>query len=139
MQNELTQKITSVIESHRVGTLATIQGNKPFSRFMLFFHDGTTLYTATNKNTHKMEDIRSNPYAHVLLGVEGTGWHDDYVEIEAIVEIEEDTSLKTKFWDDKLSKLLNGPNDPDYVLLKLVPQEIRYIEKAGARPQIVTY
>jgi general stress protein 26 len=138
MSKELTKKITSVFEKHQVGTLATIQDNRPFSRFMLFFHDGLTLYTATNKNTHKMKDIQTNPYAHILLGVEGKGWEDDYVEIEAKIEVENDANTKEKFWNEQLYKWLNGPNDPEYVLLKLVPEKIRYIEKAGANPETIT-
>ncbi|MCA1032612.1 pyridoxamine 5'-phosphate oxidase family protein [Bacillus timonensis] len=137
MSSDLKSKIVEIMDKHQVGTLATIRNSRPYSRFMLFFHEDTTLYTCTNKETHKVDDVANNPYVHVLLGYEGKGWEDSYVEIEAKASVEESSELKQKFWTDKLSEWLSGPDDPNFVLLKLEPEKIRYIEKAGSEPQVL--
>ena len=54
---------------------------------MMFFHEDEVLYTAANKDTHKVDDIKQSPKVHVLLGYEGKGWNDSYVEIEAMAGI----------------------------------------------------
>ncbi|MFT8319873.1 MAG: pyridoxamine 5'-phosphate oxidase family protein [Bacillus sp. (in: firmicutes)] len=39
----LKEKIVQLFKHHKIGTLATIQNNKPYSRFMLFLAEGLTL------------------------------------------------------------------------------------------------
>ncbi|TDL77806.1 general stress protein [Peribacillus frigoritolerans] len=135
--SEAKEKVLQMFKEHKIGTLATIRQNKPFSRFMLFFHDELTLYTATNKDTHKAEDIESNPNVHVLLGFEGDGWKNDYAEIEGNASVEESAELKEKFWNKELKEWISGPDDPNYLLLKISPQSIRYYQKAGSKPEII--
>ncbi|MCA1318635.1 pyridoxamine 5'-phosphate oxidase family protein [Bacillus tianshenii] len=138
MNEGLENKITEMFSDHKVGTLATIRENRPYSRFMIFFHEGLTLYTATNQHTHKIEDIKANPHVHILLGMENTSWNEPYAEIEAEATVEENQELKNKFWDDKLSEWIKSPEDPEYLLLKLSPSAIRYYEKAGSEAEIWT-
>lgn len=137
MTTDLKTKITSMFSNHEVGTLATIRENRPYSRFMLFFNQGLVLYCATNEHTHKIEDIKSNPHVHILLGMQGSGWNDPYAEIEAEASFEESADLKQKFWDEKLSEWINSPEDPEYLLLKLTPSVIRYYEKAGSEAEVL--
>lgn len=136
MSDALKNKIQSMFDHHKIGTLATIRNNRPYSRFMIFFNEGLTLYTATNQHTHKMEDIHANPYVHILLGMENTSWNEPYVEVEAEVSIEESTELKNKLWDDKLAEWIKSPDAPEYLLLKLTPTAIRYYKKAGSEAEI---
>lgn len=133
--SDVKQKVLSILDNYKVGTLATIQNNKPYSRFMMFSHDDLVLYTATNKNAHKVDDIQSNPYVHILLGYDDQGWNDPYVEIEAKALIEDNKELKETFWNDHLKEWINSPDDPNYVLLQLTPENIRYFEKAGSEPE----
>lgn len=124
-----------ILKESRVGTMATVRSNKPHSRYMMFFNDGLDLYTATSKKTHKVEDIQSNPHTHILLGYEGEGLGDDYLEIEG--EISEAEHKKEEKWDDSFSMYFDGPHDPDYMLLKVEPSLIRVMNKKGEEPVIV--
>ncbi|MFZ3591417.1 pyridoxamine 5'-phosphate oxidase family protein [Bacillus sp. DJP31] len=135
MDEKLKQKVVELMDGNKVGTLATIRENKPFTRFMNFNHDEVTLYTATNKHTHKVEDISQNPSVHILLGNEGGSWHESYLEIEAVAEITDDAAWKEKCWDEHLHKWLEGPQDPNYVVLKLTPKSIRVFSEAGKDPE----
>ncbi|PGT79085.1 pyridoxamine 5'-phosphate oxidase family protein [Bacillus sp. AFS040349] len=138
MSEDLKKKLLEVVQNHKVGTLATIRQNKPFSRFMLFFNEDLVLYTATNKDTHKVEDINANPNVHILLGNDCKGWDDPYVEIEGTVMVEESKELKEKFWNDHLKNWIPSADDPDYMLLKISPSSYRYFEKSSSEPETLS-
>ncbi|MGD7008662.1 pyridoxamine 5'-phosphate oxidase family protein [Metabacillus sp. 84] len=135
MANSLEDKIIKLLDHHQIGSMATVRNGKPYSRFMLFFHEGLTLYTATSKKAHKAEDIEKNPSVHLLLGYEGKGFQDEYAEVEATASVEGSTELKKKFWNENLKDWIAGPDDPDYMLLKLEPSVFCYFSKAGEGPE----
>jgi general stress protein 26 len=122
--DRLKQKVESILNDSNEGTLATVEQNKPHSRYMTFHHEGLTLYTATNKETHKVDELEQNPNVHILLGYEGNGYGDGYLEIEGIAKIRDD-EMKSKLWNEKMENWFDGPNDPNYVVLEINPSEIR--------------
>ncbi|QPC45762.1 pyridoxamine 5'-phosphate oxidase family protein [Mangrovibacillus cuniculi] len=128
------EKVLSIMKEHQVGTLATIRDGKPYSRFMLFQHEDLTLYTATNQHAHKADDLAQTPYVHVLLGLDASNFHEDYVEISAKAHVVEDKEKKKEMWSEKWSKWIPSPEDDDYVLVALKPETILYFEKAGKEP-----
>ena len=133
------EQILSILQESRVGTMATIHDNKPRSRYMTFFNDDVTLYTVTSKDTHKTGDIEQNPYTHVLLGYEGEGFGDLYVEIEGKVTESDDESLKEKVWNEHLEPWFDGPEDPKILILKIDPEQIRLMNKKGQPPQTLEF
>ncbi|MEI2665375.1 pyridoxamine 5'-phosphate oxidase family protein [Rossellomorea sp. LJF3] len=135
MAQTLKDKITELFSHHKIGTLATIRDNKPYSRFMMFDHDDLTLYTATNEHAHKAEDIAQNPHVHILLGYDRDSDHEHYVEIEAEASVEDSPELKSKFWKEELKHWIASPDDPEYLLLKLTPKTILYYSKPGSEPE----
>ncbi|MFD3448169.1 pyridoxamine 5'-phosphate oxidase family protein [Microbacteriaceae bacterium 4G12] len=136
---ELKQKILSMLQNNKTGVLATIRNNKPHSCFMVFFHEELTLYVATDRQSKKLEDISQNNHVHVLLGRDGKTWDEEFIEVEGTASVEEDADLKNKFWNNILKRWLHGPEDPNYVLLKITPKHIYYIDKAGViKPQVLS-
>lgn len=132
MDNQnLKEKITQVLDESKVGTLATVVGNKPHSRYMTFFSEDLTFYTPTSKETYKVDEIKRNPYVHILLGYEGEGMGDAYIEVQGKASIREDQSLKDKFWNNKMEKWIKSPNDPDYIILEINPETIRLMNDNG--------
>ncbi|SIQ87899.1 General stress protein 26 [Domibacillus enclensis] len=129
------EQVLSILKESHVGTMATINDNKPRSRYMTFFNDDLTLYTVTSKDTHKTEDIEQNPYTHILLGYEGEGVGDTYVEIEGKVSEHDDESMREKVWNDHLEPWFDGPEDPKLLILKIDPDQIRLMNKKGQPPQ----
>ncbi|MCV5403391.1 pyridoxamine 5'-phosphate oxidase family protein, partial [Escherichia coli] len=86
------------------------------------------LYVATDRQSKKITDIENNPNVHVLLGREGKKLDEDYIEVEGLASIEEDSTLKNKFWNNSLKRWLLGPEDPNYVLIKINPDTNEYID-----------
>ena len=127
----LKEKIATIIQGQRTGVLSTVRNDKPHSAFMMFFHEDFVLYVATDRQSKKITDIENNPNVHVLLGREGKKLYEDYIEVEGLASIEEDSTLKNKFWNNSLKRWLLGPEDPNYVLIKINPDTIYYIDGAG--------
>ncbi|MDW0110232.1 pyridoxamine 5'-phosphate oxidase family protein [Sporosarcina aquimarina] len=133
---ETAQKILD--ESH-VGTMSTVEANKPFSRYMTFFHEDFTLYTATSKKTEKVDELEKNPNTHILLGYEDEGYGDAFLEIAGKVTISDDKEMKEKVWNDHMKPWFDGPEDPNLVILKVTPESIRVMNKKGEEPQTITF
>ncbi|MDR4395466.1 pyridoxamine 5'-phosphate oxidase family protein, partial [Bacillus paranthracis] len=123
--------MATIIQGQRTGVLSTVRNEKPHSAFMMFFHEDFVLYVATDRNSKKIADIEKNPNVNVLLGREGKKLDEDYIEVDGMASIEEDQTLKNKFWTNSLKRWLLGAEDPNYVLIKINPDTIYYIDSAG--------
>lgn len=133
------QIAAKILEDNMVGTMATIKENKPHSRYMTFFNDNFTLYTATNDDTNKVEELSKNPYTHILIGYDGKGLGDEFLEIEGTVEISSDDSMREKVWNDVLKGWFSGPHDENMVILKVTPTHIRLMNTKGEGPIDVNF
>lgn len=138
MENqELKDRILKVLSETKVGSLATVKNNKPHSRYMTFFNEGLTLHTATSKETYKVEEIEKNPFVHILIGYEGDGLGDAYLEIQGKAVVREDQALKDKYFTDKMKKWIKSATDPDYIILEITPELIRLMNDDG-NPETLT-
>ncbi|WP_217587097.1 pyridoxamine 5'-phosphate oxidase family protein [Lentibacillus saliphilus] len=134
-QKEIRESVEKILDESHVGTMATVKGNEPHSRYMTFMNDGLKLYTATSKETDKAEEIENNPSTHILLGYEGDGIGDDYVEYKGKVSFNESEEMKDKIWNDYMNHWFDGPNDPNYVVLEVDPVQIRLMNKNNLTPK----
>ncbi|MFC7372818.1 pyridoxamine 5'-phosphate oxidase family protein [Fictibacillus iocasae] len=130
-KQELKQNILNVLDESRTGTLATVKGNKPHSRYMTFFHEELTMYSPTSSETHKAEEIEENPNVHILLGYDGDGYGDSYIEAEGTAVIRDDQEIKNKIWNEHMENWFDGKDDPKYVVLEIKPSTIRLMNKKG--------
>lgn len=128
-----------ILKKDFVGTMATVRGDKPQSRYMTFFNDEFTLYTVTSKDTHKMDDLRANPNTHILLGYDGDGFGDAYLEIEGTVEESKEETLKEKVFVHVKKTFKQTIELSDLVVLKITPTHIRLLNKKGEEPQDIEF
>ncbi|SET54174.1 General stress protein 26 [Oceanobacillus limi] len=137
-QQEVRTKVEKLLENHAVGTMATIKGNKPHTRFMTFFHDNLKLYAATSKETDKIEEIEANPYTHILIGYGGDGYGDEYVDYQGKVSVNHSEDLKKKLWTEKMEPWFESPDDPNYIILEMEPIQVRLMtNQVGDEPKEV--
>ncbi|MCF6139251.1 pyridoxamine 5'-phosphate oxidase family protein [Pseudalkalibacillus berkeleyi] len=136
-EKDLKDKILNVLDKSKFGTLATVKNNKPHSRYMTYHHDDLTLYTPTDKDTHKTEEIEENPNVHILLGYNGDGLKDAFVEVEGTATIKSDQDLKDKLWSKNMEKWFDGPNDPNYIVLEIKPTLYRLMNSDSKTPQVL--
>ncbi|MDN3015993.1 pyridoxamine 5'-phosphate oxidase family protein [Paenibacillus sp. BSR1-1] len=134
----LKEKVIKIISDHKTGVLSSVENNKPHSRYMTFYNDDLTLYTPTKKDTEKIEEIEKNSSVSVLLGYEKNGQSDAYVEILGTSSINESQNLKKQYWDESFNQWFEGPEDPNYVFLQIVPETVRILNLHGEPPQEIT-
>jgi len=132
---DLKEKVITIISNHRTGTLATVENNKPHTRYMTFYNEDITLYTPTKRDTEKIDEIKNNPYVSVLLGYEDKGQSDAFVEILGTSSINDTQSLKDRFWEESFNQWFDGPNDPNYVFLEIQPETVRILNLNGEPAQ----
>jgi len=99
---------------------------------MSFQREDVTLFTATSKQTHKVDEIQENPNVHVLLGYED--WNDPYIEVQGTVTIRDDKETKEEFWHDMMKNWFSGPDDPDYIILEIKPSVYRLMNSKEREP-----
>ncbi|MGN7328938.1 pyridoxamine 5'-phosphate oxidase family protein [Bacillus pumilus] len=138
-QEELKQKVLSLLDEQKVGTLATVEQDKPHTRYMTFFHEGLTLYTPTSKETHKADEIEKNPNVHILIGYSGEGFGDTYAEIAGTATLTDDPELIDRLWSEEMEKWFKGKDDPNLVILKIDPTSIRYMNEGSRTPAELSF
>ncbi len=130
-QEHLRAQIEQILEDDLVGPMATVKGSMPHSRYMTFYHDDLMLYTLTSKQTDKVTDIEQNPYTHIILGYEGEGFGDAFVEYEGKVKVNDSPELKKQLWSAHAKMYFEGPDDPDLTVLEIQPLHVRLMNKKG--------
>ncbi|MFQ3545104.1 pyridoxamine 5'-phosphate oxidase family protein [Halobacillus rhizosphaerae] len=135
-QEELKKKIYNVLDQHKVGTLATVKNNKPHSRFMTFSNDDEfTFYTPTSSETHKTDEIEKNPNVHILIGYEGEGNGDAYLEVEGQAKVREDQKIKDWLWSEEMERWFSSKQDTNYIVLEIYPESIRLMNADANTPE----
>jgi len=132
---ELNEKIYSVIAPNQLAVLSTVsEDNKPLGRYMMTTGDeNLNLWCVTGLSSRKVKNIRNNPYVHVTVGFKA-GEMAPWVHFSGKSEILTDKASREAHWDDMLKQYFKGPDDPEYCILKLVPERIEYW--AGWTPEI---
>ncbi|MCG7379282.1 MULTISPECIES: pyridoxamine 5'-phosphate oxidase family protein [Paenibacillus] len=127
-RTELEQNIVKALENNPFCSFSTVENGKPKSRYMALFNDGMNIHLATNRRTHKVEELENNPNVSLLLGYE-SGGSKEVVEVEGTCEITKNEALREQVWNDELKAWFDGPQDPNYVILDITPTRIEYTGK----------
>lgn len=127
------KEILEVLNNSHIGTMATVSNGKPFSRYMTFKNKDFVLYTVTDKNSDKVDELLANPYTHILYGYENEGFGDAFVEIEGKVTEFDDAALKLKLMDFFASLVFKEREQ--MVILKIEPIRMRLMNKKGEPPK----
>lgn len=133
-QKEAKDQVNRILAESHIGTMATIRKNKPYSRYMTFFNKDLILYTPTNSDAEKTDEVDDNPYTHIIIGYEGDGFGDEYIEYQGKVTFNQSEELKREFWNDDMKLYFDGPEDPNYTLLEIHPIGIRLMNKRRESP-----
>lgn len=118
------KEIQKILDISKVGVLSTSHNNVPNSRYMVFYQDEAVLYTKTDEDSPKVEEVESNPQAHILLGYEETK-NKSFLEIRAKVEVINDQETIDWLWETQDKTYFDSKNDPDLTVLKLNHEQIK--------------
>jgi general stress protein 26 len=132
---QLQDTIVKALSDNQFCSFATVESNKPHVRYMALFNDGLTIYLATNKKTHKVEELQQNPHIHLIAGFDGKR-SSVIVQVEGTARISKDESLKEKIWQDDFKQWFEGKQDPNYVIIEISPTRIEYSDGDNGQPAV---
>jgi general stress protein 26 len=137
-QNELKNKISGFIKTYAYSNLITINDSGvPKGRIMANLPVGEDLvfFFATGAGSKKIQEIKNNPKASVFLYRPGD--HSS-ISAEGIAKIVTDETVKKEKWQDKWSAYWKqGPADPAYALIKIIPDKIIYLDYPNHKQEIL--
>ena len=123
---ELKEQIFEIIGRPQLSALATMTADaKPWVRYVMTFADeALTLRCATHAGARKVAQISAQPEVHVTCGVTNPMEMKPYVQIQARAEVKTDAATRHAFWNPQLSNIFDGPDDPQFAVLEMVPYRI---------------
>ncbi|OQA87341.1 MAG: General stress protein 26 [bacterium ADurb.Bin236] len=119
--NNLKQAV-AFLRTHKISHLATAADNVPTVRVMSVAHveDDGVIWYASLVSSEKVAQIRRQPRVAISAFADGTT-----VEIIGHAEIIADAEVKRTLWHESWQPYFpNGHDDPDYVLIKITPDEV---------------
>ncbi len=137
-KQELQRRILAKLTGHTLCALATVTENgRPWVRYVTPFADeNLTLWLATFANSRKVGQIRKNPEVHLTTGVTDIQGSMPYLQVEARAEILTDEETKKAVWSDYLANIFSGPDDPNYVVCRIIPYRIEWQPSGAVPPEV---
>ncbi|MBU1084350.1 MAG: pyridoxamine 5'-phosphate oxidase family protein [Candidatus Omnitrophota bacterium] len=135
--DELKGKILDVIKKYPVGSVGTMRDGKPWVRYMAMkVQDDLTLYTSSFASSRKAEQIKKNNNVNIVFGADNGNFSMPYVNIDGTAEILTDKDTKEKCWCGMLEQFFSGPDDPNYIVIKVTPRSAEYIGPGAHQPVV---
>lgn len=135
---ELKKKILAKIDRPTLSALATIsEDGKPWVRYCTPMADeNLNLWMATYINSRKVSQIKKDQEVHLTVGVNNIETAESYFQVQGRAEILTDETTKKTVWNDHLKGIFSGPEDPNYVVCKIVPYRIEYQAMGPVPPEV---
>ena len=137
-QEELKKKILDFAKTYAYSNLITIDASGcPKGRMMenIPVGDDLLFYYATGAQSNKVKEIKANPKASAFFYRP-----EDHSSINVLgsAEIVTDQKVKQAKWKDKWTAYWKqGPSDPAYTLIRIVPKKIIYLDFASHSQEIL--
>ena len=126
--SQVRQLALDVIEADRFPQLATIDGDKPRLRPVSPVRsDDFTIYVANLRFYKKTEQIEANPNVELCY----VNDNHDQVRISGRAEVLDDDKLLQEIWDANplMRHYLGSIDNPDLIVYRIVPSEVRYMRE----------
>lgn len=135
-REELKNKILEVIKGQKLSSLATIKEGRPWVRYMVTTNRDMELFSTTSAGSRKVGQIKADGNVHVVIGGDPNNFRASYVNIQAKAEVLTDIDTKKEFWNDMLKSYFQGPEDPNYAVIKISPQLIEYTDGETRKTEV---
>lgn len=128
MSDDLLDEAYSRFEKNTHVTLATVEGNQPRLRTITLIYDEEGFFFATGTSSQKVSHVRENPFTEFILNLK-QGENKGYLRGECIANIVGDQDFITRLFHENafMSKLWNGPEDPNLTIIELKPVVFYYL------------
>ncbi len=114
--------------------LATVDGNQPRVRMVHPTWDGRVLWFATGPKTPKARQMAANPFVDVQFQVAPPDFI--HIMVRGQAELCSDPGDRHRAWDvidyDLTQFGSTGPDDPNFLPVRIVPQRVELSEMFGS-------
>ena len=138
--SELRERIAEVLGRPQLAGLATITDDgKPWVRYvMIMTGDDLVIRLATFRAARKVGQIEKTPDAHLMCGVTDPEKMAPYLQIQGRARLNVSEEARHAFWNDTLTQIFEGPDDPKYGVIEVVPSRIEYWAPGEFEPEVWT-
>lgn len=126
MSDDSKREALEFVREHPVSHLATVEDGEPWIRAMFSprVDDDFTVWYATSGSSNKIRQIKSDRNVCTVFYDEAR-----YVRVKGQAEVVTDEEMKADLWEDDWAKYWpKGKDDPDYVLIKISPTFVDYLD-----------
>ncbi len=136
--DDLKNKILGKMRELTLASFATVtEDGKPWVRYVAVkADDDMNIWFATFKTSRKIRQVSANPDVHLLLGVTDLPTAASWVQIQGRAEFLEDAETKNAVWYSMLEPMFTGPDDPNYIVCKIVPYRIEHYSMNRQEPEV---
>ena len=138
--SELQERISVILKQPQLAALATItEDGKPWVRYVMTLADDNLLIRcATFVGARKVKQIEKNPEVHLTCGVTNPQEMAPYLQIQGRATLNTSKEVRHGFWQEMLGQIFDGPDDPKYGVLEIVPYRIEYCAVGSYEPEVWT-
>jgi general stress protein 26 len=138
VRSELEARLRAILASRQVAALATVTADgKPWVRYVTVrITDDLSLRVVTGASTRKAAEIRACPFVHLTCGALKPPDDSVYLQIAGRAELSTDPEEKRSLWIDEYLRYFEGPDDPEYVVVRVYPELIEYTGPDSPKPSV---
>ncbi|MFV0438079.1 MAG: pyridoxamine 5'-phosphate oxidase family protein [Desulfopila sp.] len=140
MSKDLQERIVTILHKPQLAALATItEMDNPWVRYVITVGDGNlVIRCATFTDSRKVAQIAKRPDVHLTCGVNSLAEMQPYLQIQGRATVSTSRDERYNFWNDMLTSIFVGPEDPRYAVIIIEPYRIEYCTMTAAEPEIWT-
>ncbi|MBD3180253.1 MAG: general stress protein [Candidatus Latescibacteria bacterium] len=137
---DLRQRILEITGKPNMTGFATVtEDGAPWVRYvMAVASDDMSIRFSSFLESRKVSHIENDPRVHLVCGVTDPEKWDSYIQIAGTAEVVTDLEEKKEFWNPMIAEYFEGPEDPNYVIIKVTPSRIEYYGKENMEMEVWT-
>jgi len=135
---DIRAQILAIAGPAHLASLATIsEDGKPWVRYVILRADTQLIFRiATRVSARKVAQIQKNPEVHLTCGATDPRNVDRFLQVQGRAEFTTTQAERDSFWDPHLSNIFEGPNDPEYGVIRIIPYRIEVWKEGSSTPEV---
>ncbi|MCD4782260.1 MAG: pyridoxamine 5'-phosphate oxidase family protein [Candidatus Eremiobacteraeota bacterium] len=140
-KEEIRTIIKDIIHGSNTACLATVDGDKPWVRYIMAYNSGDNLqlFCSTSLKSRKVKQIKENPNIHLTTGWDHANNQGPYIQFSGKAEIHSDAETKKKHWHPMLEQFFQTPDNPNYCIIEFSPDNIEICGYSENPMETITY
>lgn len=135
MTDDAKAKAREFLSKTALSILSTVDGKTPYSRVMMTakVDDDFAVWFTTSAKSNKVRHIKDAPMACAIFS---EGWK--YLRVIGKADVITDKATKASMWKDMYAQYWpKGADDPDYVLIRISPDQVQYFDTEKAMEPVI--